>query len=68
MSGRKNVWNIPEELSNSPTIVASGHHAKLHIEGRRFIIDEGGGYEDRPVAAIVLPSKKIIRDTEVLPI
>lgn len=46
--------------------MVSGHHGKLHVEGSRLIIDEGGGYEDRPVAAIVLPSMKIIRDTDVL--
>jgi hypothetical protein len=32
----------------------------------RLIIDEGGGFPDKPVAAIVLPSKKIIRDTDNL--
>ncbi|XP_027366885.1 uncharacterized protein LOC113873105 [Abrus precatorius] len=64
LSGRKSVWDIPEELSASPTIVVSGHHAKLHIEGLRLVIDESGGYSDKPVAAIVLPTKKIIRDTE----
>ncbi|KAK4272764.1 hypothetical protein QN277_021273 [Acacia crassicarpa] len=66
LSGRDSVWNIPEELTSSSTVVVSGHHAKLHVNGLRLIIDEGGGYEDRPVAAIVLPSKKIIRDTDVL--
>ncbi|XP_028784816.1 uncharacterized protein LOC114752485 isoform X2 [Neltuma alba] len=57
---------VPKELSASPTVVVSGHHAKLHVNGLRLIIDEGGGFEDRPVAAIVLPSKKIIRDTDVV--
>ncbi|KAJ1419514.1 Serine/threonine-specific protein phosphatase/bi [Sesbania bispinosa] len=66
LSGRKNVWDIPQELSASPTIVVSGHHAKLHVEGYRLIIDEGGGFKDKPVATIVLPSMKIIRDTDVL--
>lgn len=66
LSGRKNVWDIPEELSTSATIIVSGHHAKLHVEGLRLIIDEGGGYPDKPVAAIVLPSMEIIKDTDVL--
>ncbi|QCE05937.1 uncharacterized protein LOC114190621 [Vigna unguiculata] len=66
LSGRKTVWDIPEELTTSPTIIVSGHHAKLHIEGLRLIIDEGGGFKDKPVAAIILPSQKIIRDTDVL--
>ncbi|CAL5389300.1 unnamed protein product [Camellia sinensis] len=67
LSGRKNVWDIPKELTEYPTIVVSGHHGKLHIEGLRLIIDEGGGFENNPVAAIVLPSRKIVRDTDVLP-
>ncbi|MED6135711.1 Tyrosine-protein phosphatase rlph2 [Stylosanthes scabra] len=65
LSGRMNVWEIPEELRSSPTIIVSGHHGKLHVEGLRLIIDEGGGYAHKPVAAIVLPSMKIIRDTDV---
>ncbi|KAK4419343.1 Tyrosine-protein phosphatase RLPH2 [Sesamum alatum] len=66
LSGRKNVWNIPEELTKTPTIVISGHHAKVHIEGLRLIIDRGGGLEDNPVAAVVLPSKKLVLDTDHL--
>ncbi|XP_044474149.1 tyrosine-protein phosphatase RLPH2-like isoform X2 [Mangifera indica] len=66
LSGRKNVWDIPEELTEKPVIVVSGHHGKLHVEGLRLIIDEGGGYEHKPVAAIVLPSMKIVRDTDNL--
>ena len=58
--------SILQELSEDPVIVVSGHHGKLHVEGLRLIIDEGGGLEKNPVAAIVLPSKKIIRDTDVL--
>ncbi|KAF3441701.1 hypothetical protein FNV43_RR15616 [Rhamnella rubrinervis] len=66
LSGRKNVWDIPQELTENPTIVVSGHHGKLRIEGLRLVIDEGGGYPEKPVAAIVLPSMKIVRDTDVL--
>ncbi|OMO68270.1 hypothetical protein COLO4_29793 [Corchorus olitorius] len=62
LSGRKDVWNIPKELTE--TIVVSGHHGKLHIEGLRLIIDEGGGLANNPVAAIVLPSMKLVRDTD----
>lgn len=54
--------NILQELTE--TIVVSGHHGKLHIEGLRLIIDEGGGLESNPVAAIVLPEMKIVRDTD----
>lgn len=44
--------------------MVSGHHAKLHIEGLRLVIDEGGGYAHKPVAAIVLPLMKIVRDID----
>ncbi|CAH9127813.1 unnamed protein product [Cuscuta epithymum] len=64
LSGRKDVWDIPEELTKTPTVVVSGHHGELHIEGLRLIIDEGGGLENNPVAAIILPSMKIVRDTD----
>nr|XP_028948878.1 uncharacterized protein LOC114821136 [Malus domestica] len=66
LSGRKNVWDIPKELTEKPTVVVSGHHAKLNIEGLRLIIDEGGGMAERPVVAVVLPSMKIVRDTDAL--
>ncbi|KAH0452981.1 hypothetical protein IEQ34_017305 [Dendrobium chrysotoxum] len=64
LSGRHNVWNIPQELTKEPTIVVSGHHGKLHIDGLRLVIDEGGGIEQNPIAAIILPSMKIVRDTD----
>ncbi|XP_007027654.2 PREDICTED: uncharacterized protein LOC18598184 [Theobroma cacao] len=62
LSGRKDVWDIPKELTE--TIVVSGHHGKLHIDGLRLVIDEGGGLESNPVAAVVLPSMKIVCDTD----
>ncbi|KNA12030.1 hypothetical protein SOVF_129250 [Spinacia oleracea] len=64
LSGRKSVWDIPEELKEYSTIVVSGHHGKLHIDGLRLIIDEGGGYEHMPVAAMILPSMKLVRDID----
>ncbi|KAF9597002.1 hypothetical protein IFM89_014716 [Coptis chinensis] len=64
LSGRASVWEIPKELCEKPTIVVSGHHGKLHIDGLRLIIDEGGGKENNPVAAIVLPSMTLVRDTD----
>ncbi|KAK4348406.1 hypothetical protein RND71_031161 [Anisodus tanguticus] len=57
---------IPKELAKTPTIIVSGHHAKLYIEGLRLVIDEGGGYEDKSVAAVVLPSMEIVRDADHL--
>ncbi|KAL9260053.1 Tyrosine-protein phosphatase RLPH2-like protein, partial [Drosera capensis] len=62
--GGRSVWDIPEELTSAPTVVASGHHGKLAIEGLRLVIDEGGGYEHKPIAAIVLSSMKIVRDAD----
>lgn len=44
--------------------MVSGHHGKLHINGLRLIIDEGGGLEANPIAAIVLPSMQLVRDTD----
>ncbi|KAJ4817515.1 Calcineurin-like metallo-phosphoesterase superfamily protein [Rhynchospora pubera] len=64
LRGRMNVWDIPEELLEKPTILVSGHHGKLHIEERRFIIDESGGLEHLPIAAIIFPSQQIVRDSE----
>ena len=52
------------ELSEKPTILVSGHHGKLHDEGLRFIIDECGGLERLPIAAIIFPSKMIVRDRD----
>lgn len=53
-----------QELSQKPTIVVSGHHGKLHIDGLRLIIDESGGIEHLPIAAMILPSMTIVRDTD----
>ncbi|KAK8963331.1 hypothetical protein KSP40_PGU018986 [Platanthera guangdongensis] len=53
-----------QELRNEPIILVSGHHGKLHIDGLRLVIDEGGGMEQNPLAAVVLPSVKIVRDTD----
>uniref|UniRef100_M8AQJ2 Uncharacterized protein n=1 Tax=Aegilops tauschii TaxID=37682 RepID=M8AQJ2_AEGTA len=64
LSGRQDVWSIPQDLAGKQTIVVSGHHGKLHVDGLRFIIDEGGGYSDKPIAAVVFPSKEVIRSTE----
>ncbi|KAL2502991.1 Calcineurin-like metallo-phosphoesterase superfamily protein [Forsythia ovata] len=66
LSGRMNVWNIPEELSKTPTSLISGHHGKLHIDELRLIIDQGGGLENNPVAAVVLPLEKDVCDTDQL--
>ncbi|XP_071694934.1 tyrosine-protein phosphatase RLPH2-like [Rutidosis leptorrhynchoides] len=64
ISWRWDVRDMHEELSKQETILVSGHHGELHIEGLRLIIDEGDGLETNPLAAMVLPYMKIIRDTD----
>ncbi|RWW08308.1 hypothetical protein BHE74_00019210 [Ensete ventricosum] len=72
LSGRLDVWDMPktvyvclcQELSGKSTLVVSGHHGKIHIEGLRYIIDECGGLEQLPIAAVVFPSEMIVRDID----
>ncbi|CAL9194377.1 tyrosine-protein phosphatase RLPH2-like [Musa acuminata AAA Group] len=64
LSGRHDVWEMPKELSDKSTLVVSGHHGKIHMEGLRYIIDECGGLEQLPIAAVVFPSKMIVRDID----
>ncbi|CAK9860166.1 unnamed protein product [Sphagnum jensenii] len=64
LAGRKNVWNTPPELAEKGVLVVSGHHARLYTDEKlRLIIDESGGL-DLPIAAIILPSRVIVRDTD----
>jgi len=42
------------------TLLASGHHAVLKLEGRRLIVDACGGHTHRPLAAVVLPTRRIV--------
>ncbi|XP_019051633.1 PREDICTED: uncharacterized protein LOC104587896 isoform X2 [Nelumbo nucifera] len=64
LTGRSNVLDIPQELVDCPTpiVVVSGHHGKLELNGLRLIIDESGGQENKPLAAIVFPSMMVVRD------
>jgi hypothetical protein len=55
------LWS--QELAAEGVLVVSGHHADLHLEKNRLIIDESGGL-DLPIAAIILPSREIVRDTD----
>jgi len=66
LAGRMNVWNTPPELAAQKVLMVSGHHGKLHFESHRLIIDEGGGYDDRPIAAMILPARELVRDTDNL--
>ncbi|XP_010243950.1 PREDICTED: uncharacterized protein LOC104587886 isoform X1 [Nelumbo nucifera] len=64
LTGRSNVLDIPQELVDcpTPTMLVSGHHGKLELNGLRLIIDESGGKERKPLAAVVLPSMMVVRD------
>lgn len=64
LAGRKNVWNTPPELAAQKVLLVSGHHGKLHFESNRLIIDDSGGFDDRPIAAMILPAREIVRDTD----
>ncbi|KAG0581466.1 hypothetical protein KC19_4G254200 [Ceratodon purpureus] len=66
LAGRKNVWNTPPELAAQNVLVVSGHHGKLHFESNRLIIDESGGFDHRPIAAMILPARELVRDTDDL--
>ncbi|KAG0593181.1 hypothetical protein KC19_1G309400 [Ceratodon purpureus] len=66
LAGRRNVWNTPPDLAAQKVLVVSGHHGKLHFESNRLIIDESGGFDDRPIAAMILPARELVRDTDSL--
>ncbi|CAM6123187.1 unnamed protein product [Calypogeia fissa] len=66
MYGRKNVWDIPQELAEKRVLLVSGHHGALHLDGLRLIIDESGGMDNLPIAAIILPNRVVVRDTDEL--
>nr|XP_024373303.1 uncharacterized protein LOC112281246 [Physcomitrium patens] len=57
---------LESELAAQKVLLVSGHHGKLHFESNRLIIDESGGFDDRPIAAMILPSREIVRDTDNL--
>jgi hypothetical protein len=57
---------LMQELAAQKVLVVSGHHGKLHFESDRLIIDESGGFDDRPIAAMILPARELVRDTDSL--
>eukprot|EP00245_Coleochaete_scutata_P002751 TRINITY_DN1383_c0_g1_i1.p1 TRINITY_DN1383_c0_g1~~TRINITY_DN1383_c0_g1_i1.p1 ORF type:complete len:325 (+),score=52.56 TRINITY_DN1383_c0_g1_i1:244-1218(+) len=64
LSGRKSVWKTPLELEQDGTLVISGHHGVLRLERHRLIVDESGGLGGRPIAAVILPQRVVVRDTD----
>ena len=63
LQGRANVMNLPKDTPDD-VIIASGHHGVLEIgDRRRIIVDECGGRIERPLAALILPERKVVRST-----
>lgn len=56
LQGRGNVVGMHPELPES-TVLASGHHRRLVLEGRRVVLDTMGGFADRPFTAVVMRGK-----------
>lgn len=47
-------------------LLVSGHHGALDVKPNRLIIDEGGGLEQNPITAIILPWRTLVRSDESL--
>ena len=54
LCGRKNVMDVPDSLLLEQTWVVSGHHSMFSIQGKRIIIDECGGMEDKRMSAVMM--------------
>jgi len=63
LQGRRNVWDVPDDLPND-TLIASGHHGAMSISKRRLIIDSCGGYDERLLSAVILPGEHIVTSIE----
>ena len=64
LQGRANVVGLPcAETSGLPedVLVASGHHGHLKLDGRRLIVDSCGGHAERPLTAVVLPERLLVK-------
>jgi hypothetical protein len=59
LQGRSNVLASPPDTPNNVLIV-SGHHGMVKIEPNRVILDSCGGYDDRPLAALVFPERLLV--------
>ena len=65
LSGRSGVWEVPEELEKKGVVLVSGHHGTLRVDQKhRLIVDESGGTHFLPLAAIVLPKRIFVRDSD----
>jgi hypothetical protein len=59
LHGRSSV--LPLGDLPADTLLASGHHGVLKLEGRRLVVDACAGHADRPLAAVVLPERRVVR-------
>eukprot|EP00899_Mesostigma_viride_P017959 jgi/Mesvir1/26164/Mv06863-RA.1 len=64
ISGRANVWSVPRELVGTNTLMVSGHHGSLFMDAQRIIMDESAGFPGRPLGAVLLPSRIVIKDMD----
>lgn len=62
LQGRANVLPAHPELPES-ILAVSGHHGFVKLGKNRIIIDGCAGYEDRPLAAVVLPERALVDDS-----
>jgi hypothetical protein len=64
--GRDNVRLIPQSLlEQGDTWVISGHFGFFEVSGRRLIIDECGGLDDRELSCVVMASCRDIIDPPI---
>ena len=62
LTGRWDVVDVPAELVGKDITVVSGHHGFLSVAPQRVIVDESAGHPGTPIAAVILPSKQVVRD------
>jgi hypothetical protein len=66
LQGRANVINLPAAATSglpSDVLVASGHHGRLALDGRRLIVDACAGHAQKKLAAVVLPERLVVEST-----
>ena len=61
LSDRGWVRDPPPELAQRETLLVSGHHHDLSMRPWRLIIDSGGGLDDHPITAVVLPGRACVK-------
>ena len=62
---RRYVFAPLQEWAAQKALVVSGHHGKLHFESNRLSMDERGGFDDWPIAAMILPARELVWDTDL---